>query len=364
MNHTPYLTPQPPLRTQRGGAINPISVYGVGLIFIIITTLFAYPVYAQEDDSAWCVSVWYSPAYQQGSLESITAHQNQIHEINPFWYTPLPDGTLSAEGEDLAQIAAWREAGITVIPTIFSSFWNVIEAPLRDPHIENIVALVEAKNYDGIEIDYEGFAATTREDFSIFIEQLAEKLHENNRLLAIAVHAKTDDAGAWEGAQAQDWERLANAVDIFKIMTYDYTNRNEAPGPIAPTAWVLAVLDYASSVTDLGKVRVGLPFYGYSWQRGNPPATTIAWESAQNWITSFEQEIIRDPADREARIDLDVRGLPKQTVYLADATSLAYKMEQVMQAYPALGGVAIWGIGGEDPANWDVLAEFSNGTCY
>lgn len=339
------------------------TAYMLSALIIAMSLIFAFPAHAQQPDPKWCVSVWYSPSIQIGGDASIETNLNQIHEINPFWYTPLPDGTISADGEDLAQVQAWREAGMTVIPTIFASLWQVIQAPLRDQHIENIIALVEDKNYDGIEIDYEGFDPSTREDFSIFIEQLAEKLHANNRLLAIAVHAKTTDEGAWGGAAAQDWERLAAAVDIFKIMTYDYTNRNEPPGPIAPVLWVNDVLDYAETITDLSKVRMGLPFYGYSWQRGRPPAITVSWESTQNWVTSFEQDIIREPEHMEARIDLDVRGLPKQTVYMADAVSLAYKMEMIIEAYPDLGGIAIWGIGGEDPANWDVLAQTTTLSC-
>src|SRR5690606_18117782 len=115
----------------------------------------------------------------------------------------------------------------------------------------------------------------------------------------------------------QDWERLAPAVDIFTLMTYDYTSRNEPPGPIAPPDWVIDVLTYAESVTDLSKVRMGLHFYGYSWLRGRPPATTVTWAAAQRLIASFAPEVIRE--GDEARIDLDVRGLPDQTIYFADA---------------------------------------------
>lgn len=319
---------------------------------------------AQEDEKPWCVSVWHPSSQHPDGYTTLMNHLDLIHEVNPFWYTPLPDGRLQTTHENPEHLAAWREAGKVIIPTIFSGLSEVITEPaLRDQHIQNIVALVEEKNYDGIEIDYEGFTTSTRDDFSLFIEQLAGQLHAKNRLLGIAVHAKTDDAGAWEGAAAQDWVRLAAAVDIFKIMTYDYSSQNSPPGPIGPPQWAHDVIGYAATVTDLSKVRLGLHFYGYSWRRGSPPASAMTWDSTQNWIQSLGVEITRDPADQEARIDLDVRGLPKQTVYVADAVSIDYKLRMMVQAYPDLGGLSIWGLGGEDPANWDVLAKFASGHC-
>ena len=166
-----------------------------------------------------------------------------------------------------------------------------------------------------------------------------------------------------EGAAAQDWTRIAPAVDVFAIMTYDHGGRNAPPQPIGPTPWTLDVLEYAASITDLSKVRMGLHFYGYTWPRGNPPATTLNWEGVQRYIDSFKPEIQRDPANMEAFIDFKPVGLPRQVVYFADATSVAFKVEQALAAFPELGGVAIWGLGGEDPANWDVLRDLRPAAC-
>ena len=113
-------------------------------------------------------------------------------------------------------------------------------------------------------------------------------------------------------------------------MTYDYTSRNDPPGPISPPAWVHDVLAYAATITDLRKVRMGLPFYGYSWLRDNPPATTTSWDAAQRLIDSFHPEIQRDPADMEAHIEIKARGLPKQTIYFADSVGIEYKLSQML----------------------------------
>lgn len=339
----------------------------VWLTLVLLLPLFGYPAEAhshaplqqaslQDATPDWCVSVWYPSSDMPGGLDAIRDNADQIGVVHPFWYTQLVDGTVQTVDEDAEMLAQWRELDMTITPSIAGSIWQqIVEPDVRAFHVEQIVALVERMDYDGIDIDYEGFPFSTRDAFSAFIESLSAELHARGKLLTIAVHAKTDDAGSWEGAAAQDWRRLAPAVDVFTIMTYDYTNRNEPPGPIAPSDWTRAVLRYAATVTDLRKVRMGLPFYAYGWQRDTPPATTTSWVEVQRLIESFKVEIQRDPADMEAFISFKARGLPKRTIYFADSVGIEYKLLQALSEFPQLGGVAIWGIGGEDPANWDVL---------
>lgn len=335
------------------------------ILLILIVVVMVAGGAAQDGGGGLCVSAWYYPTSTfPGAMESVMGNLDVLDEVNPFWYSPMDDGSLLAlpGSEDAEALEAWREAGLLIVPAIFTGISTAIEdEATRAVHVAAIRDLVERMDYDGIDIDYEGFAAETREAFADFIEQLSAGLDEDGRILSVTVHAKATDAGSWGGAAAQDWERLAPASDVFRIMTYDYTNRNEPPGPIAPVSWVMDVLAYAESVTDLSKVRMGLPFYGYSWQRGNPPATTLTWSSIQNWLENLGAEITRNPDDMEAYIDFKLQGLPRQSVYVADPISLDFKLEQVLAAYPTLSGVAIWGVGGEHPGLWETLREHGAG---
>jgi spore germination protein YaaH len=312
---------------------------------------------------SWCVSVWYPSSDDPTGLDSLTTHADAIDVVNPFWYTAVGIQMIEAQPTAEDQLQSWRDAGMLVLPTIFSSRWEMLASEeTRDQHVRAILNLVEKMGYDGIDIDYEGFARSTRDDFAALIGQLAKAFHARGLLLSIAVHAKTDENGIWDGPAAQDWMRLAPAVDIFTIMTYDYTSRNAPPGAIAPTDWVESVLAYAASVMDLQKVRMGLPFYGYRWLRDKPPAAAIAWAGTQRLIDSFKLTVQREP-DQEARIELKAPGLPKQTLVFVDSAAVQYKLNSITAMYPNLGGVAIWGLGGEDPANWDALRLARHGEC-
>jgi len=332
-----------------------------------LTLLSAPLLSAQAQDTpaqSWCVSVWYPSSEHPGGYDSILNNLDIIDEVNPFWYAANADGLLLLHtgAEDAQKLSAWRAAGLRIVPTIANASPLAISDETRAQHIEHIVALVKRMGYDGIDIDYEEFPLSTRDDFSLFIETLAARLHAEGRTLSIAVHAKTEDIPAWEGAAAQDWARLAAAVDNIRIMTYDYHSRSSREaGPIGPPEWAAEVLSYAATVTDLAKVRLGVHFYGYRWQRGS--VAPVTWESAQRAIVAYHLTVERDPADMEPWVTIAQRGLPKQTIYFADAVALDYKLSRLLEQFPSLGGVAIWGLGGEDPANWDILRRYERDPC-
>ena len=327
---------------------------------LVVAGLVLGVAVAQATDS-WCVAVWYPSSEHPGGADAISANSDVIDIVHPFWYTPDAQGRLlDRSGARAAeQLARWHGAGQLVLPSIFAGHWGYLSDELRPAHLAEIVELVEARGYDGIDIDYEMFALETREVFSTFIDELADVLHANGRLLAVTVHAKTVDQSPFPSAAAQDWVRLAAAADIFNLMTYDYTNRNEPPGPVASIAWAADVVGYALTTTTADKVRVGLPFYGYGWRRGRPPATATTYEAAHRMIGQFRLSPERDALGHELVIELDVTGLPRQTIYVSDAATTAARL----QALPLTGGVSIWGVGGEDPANWQVLRDMRPAPC-
>jgi spore germination protein YaaH len=301
------------------------------------------------------VSIW---ATYTGTLEQQTLkrYAGLIDEVNFVWYTLRPGGKIEGSIQSREALAAARAAGLRVVPSIANQGFqrDVVLEAIEDPadrtrHVAALVALVEENDFDGIDIDYESLAAEDREVFSLFVEELAAALHARGRILSIAVHAKTDDAGTWGGPAAQDWARLGAAVDEFKIMTYDYHWSTSEAGPIAPLAWVDEVLTYAATVVPPEKTWLGVHFYGYDWV--GSAAEGIEWQQVAKRIARSGAEVQRDePGEAWFRYD-DGR----HTVYFTDARSLAERLDFVFARHPNLGGIAIWRLGGEDPGNWPVI---------
>lgn len=307
------------------------------------------------------VTIW---SYYVGALEMATllANQEVIGEVNPFWYELTGDGSIRGSVQNGAGLDKLQKAGIRVLPSIMNSFsagrvHNVVSDPdRRRQHIADIVTLVLENNFDGIDIDYESLDPQDRDDFSLFIEELADALHGEDKLLSIAVHPKASDEGSWEGPAAQDWARLGAVVDEFKIMTYDYHWSTSDAGPIAPVEWANQVIDYAAAVVPPQKTYLGVHFYGYDWLGKN--AKPLTWMEVQTLIQRHAAQVQRDESN-EGWFTYDA-GAPS-TVYFADALSVETKVSEIFARHPELAGISIWRLGSEDPDNWRVIRAWAEG---
>lgn len=305
------------------------------------------------------VTIW-APYFTVLEQQTLEQNAGVIDEINFAWHHLQANGAIEGAVQSEQGLEAARKLGLRVVPSIANAGFSreVVLQAIGDPaarakHIGDLLALVQENGFDGLDIDYESLAAEDRTAFTAFIEELAAALHGQGKLLSIAVHAKSTDAGTWDGPAAQDWARLGAAVDEFKIMTYDNHWSTSAAGPIAPIDWVDEVLTYAATVVPPEKTYVGIHFYGYDWI-GNT-AQDLDWQQVRKRIEQSQAQVQRDESG-EAWFTYDDG---RHTVYFADAASVRAKLEAVFARHPKLAGIAIWRLGNEDPQVWAVIRESS-----
>jgi spore germination protein len=308
------------------------------------------------------IVVWLPPLFEGGAKESFYANADIIDDISPFWYSVDASGRLfGTRNDDLVRIA--HEHNIRIIPSIHNVTANpgVVVNVLRDPalrarHVQYIVDEVLARNYDGIDIDYESLAPSVREAYTAFIRELSTALRQHDKLLTVAVHAKASDFGGLGGFQ--DWAAIGPHVDQLRIMTYDYHWRGSGPGPVAPGYWIEAVTEYARSVVDPGKVFVGVHFYGYDW----PPsgsATARPWRIIEDIINqqgatvNFMERNSSGPVQESYFTYRSAQGT--RQVWFMTETGLATKIQTVQDR--DLAGIAIWQLGYEKPEYWRTVRE-------
>lgn len=305
------------------------------------------------------IAAWFPPSFSGGARDSFEANKDILDEISPFWYSTDTNGRLYGDRDDeLVRVA--HESNVLVIPAIhnigdFEAVMGVLSDPyIRARHVQNIVDEVLARNYDGIDIDYEMLPATMRMPFSSFIIELSEALRAHGKLLTVAVHAKDCDYCGLGGFQ--DWSVIGQHADRVRIMTYDYHWRGGGPGPVAPLYWVEAVAEYAKSVIHPEKIFIGVPFYGYDW----PPAGAangLPWTDIEDLIES--QGLTVNLLQRDARGRVDESWFQYQSpegtreVWFMTDDGLESKLDLVQRL--DLAGIAIWRIGYEKPEYWDVI---------
>ena len=222
-------------------------------------------------------------------LPAVLSNADLIKEIMPFWYTLKYDGkTKKAVITDVYKpanpsvpitepLTALRNAGMTIIPTISDGtdemvLANLLAKPVsRKQVIDAIVATVASQNYDGIDLDFEGFAfidsnttwKTTAPNWVLFVKELSAALHAEKKILSITTPYLFNPAEAQKGYYVYAWAQIAPFIDRLRIMTYDYSTSR--PGPIGPIAWTEKTVKYAISIMPASKVYLGLPGYGKDW---------------------------------------------------------------------------------------------------
>lgn len=202
--------------------------------------------------------------------------------------------------------------------------------------------LDSAKDFDGLQIDYELVPARDGKFFASFLQEL--KVGLGDKCLSVAVHARTHDIAG----DVEDYATLANIVDSIFIMAYDEHWSGSRAGPVASIPWCKRVASYALTRIPKEKLVMGVPFYARSWQNES---------LAKAWYHSGAERI---RGEMDAEIELD-EGVPfyKYTksvnviCYFDNAQSLVNRCS----IYKDMGidNIGFWRLGQEDTDFWNYL---------
>ena len=223
------------------------------------------------------------------SLPTAVANADLINEVMPFWYTlklnsknktPYILDLYTPGNPSVAvdiPLTTMRNAGFKIIPTITDGTDKLVLAKLlakssdRANVIKSIMDLVMSKNFDGIDLDFEGFAfvdgtaswPTTKPNWVLLVKELSAALHAQGKILSVTVPVHFALTERQKGYTVYAWAEIAQSIDRLRIMTYDYSTSK--PGPIGPISWVERTVQYAVSVMPASKVYIGLAGYGRDW---------------------------------------------------------------------------------------------------
>jgi spore germination protein YaaH len=229
------------------------------------------------------VSGWVPYWTTAAGLASVTANGDLFSDVSPFWYSargnaPSISLVSLAGGVSIpSTVAALHAKGVKVLPTITDGSGahdmsaQLSSATGRARLVTQIVALVTSRGYDGIDLDWEGFAfsdgraswAATRPRWVAFVASLSASLHARHKLLAVTVPGGTDTGSDSTGYWVYAWSQIGPRVDRLRVMAYDY--HVASAGPIAPLPWVTAVAARAVSQVSSTKVQIGIASYGRDW---------------------------------------------------------------------------------------------------
>ncbi|MDR7300170.1 glycosyl hydrolase family 18 protein [Haloactinomyces albus] len=296
-------------------------------------------------------------------------HRQAVNQVSPWMYGLSADGRIVPQfpveqADDVSRyLQTLRASGLPLIPTLANTTngrwaYEPVARFLHDPqrrqqHITDIVELVLRENYTGIDIDYEDLRASDRDEFTGFITELADALHEHDKLLSVALFAKTSEAGYDQRNVAQDYAAIGRVADQVRLMGYDYHWPTSEPGPVAPIGWIDDVLGYATTRIPAHKVVLGVPLYGYDWVDGY--GTPVSWLEASRLAARHQARVRFDEASRSPWFRYtDAQGREHE-VWFENAASSRAKFLAARQA--GISGVYLWMYGPADTDTWSEVRE-------
>ena len=326
-----------------------IPYYSVKTVMPFIKKLPTLPTPA-ANSPVTCETDEYSPE-DIALLNSSYLYTNKdlMKEVMPFWYT-LKSPTLIRDDYSTANpswpiadtICLMRKSGLKLIPTITDGTDKLVlsgylaKPEVRTTIVKSIVDLVNKYSFDGIDLDFEGFAFVdgnitwpkTAPNWVLFVKELSVALRAQQKLLSISAPYAFNPAEKQKGYYVYSWAEIASSIDRLRIMTYDYSVAK--PGPIGPISWTEKTLQYAISIMPASKVFIGLPGYGRDWitgVTGTCPATAPPGLKAGAKAATFRMNY----AAAKAAID---QAVPTFDVKSSEAT---YSYQQTFNGLTAKG---------------------------
>jgi len=319
-------------------------------------------------------------------------NRDLMKEVTPFWYT-LKSPTVIRDDYITANpswpmsgvVCLMKKAGLSIVPTLTDGTAKLVlsnylaDTTSRTSIVNTIYDLVLKNNFDGIDINFEGFAfvdenttwAKTAPNWIAFIKELAAKLHGASKTLSVTSPVHFNPTERIKGYTVYSWSAIAPFIDQLRIMAYDYSVSNA--GPIGPIGWTEKSVQYAISVMPAAKVFIGLPGYGRDWVTkvtGTCPTSAPPGLSASSKAATFKMNYANAKASIDGAVPIfDEKNseatysymrtfngqilsgaatscIVSRTVWYQNARSYAERLALV--AKYRLAGISLWTLGMED----------------
>ena len=297
------------------------------------------------------------------SYQTLKKNTDILYSIIPFWATVENDGSLKSRGgsnhDTVVNFA--RGHGINAVLMVNNAKHGtegragiervLANRQLREKVIDNLEQYIKNNNLNGVNIDFEEVSADSRNDLTTFMRELYGKLKPKGYTVSIDVFPKTDENN--DVSVVYDYAELAKYADYIVIMTYDNHGAWSVPGPVAAIDWVEANVKYALRYIPKEKIYLGVAGYGYDWSAKG--VESLEYKEAMLRAEKFSSEIIWDDESQSPQFFyIDVDGV-KHEVWFENSFSSRFKIDLVNKY--DLVGIALWKLGEEDPADWQLFRD-------
>jgi spore germination protein len=293
--------------------------------------------------------------YGSGTQEFIKQVQrsNMVGILSPRWYF-LDSSEKITDSTDTSLLAWARENKKEVWPLVGNRFDRELthlylsNPTKRSVLVNQLTTYAEQYGLAGLNIDFENIDPSDRDNFTLFIAELSQKLHASQKKLSVDVppDLKTD----W--SDPYDFAALARHADYVVMMAYEETWQGSGKaGSNASLPWVKAHVERMLGMVPEEKLMVGLPFYTSHWEilSGDVRAVSLGMKDSLREVQASGIRPVWDAKLGQYRVTYRKNGRT-YAVWLEESRSLSLKYEMVRKL--GVAGVTFWYMGAESEEVW------------
>lgn len=299
--------------------------------------------------------------WDDASMSSLKENLGSLDTVIAEWlHLSAEDGTMREDDPTRTALVTKyirdRRPDIALVPLINN--WNgqawegakltrMLASPVARKHtIDQLLTFVESHGYAGISIDFENVSAKAQPDYLRFIAELYAVMHPKK--LTVSVNVPASD-------ESFNYRRLVENADYLIVMAYDEHWADGKPGPIASLPWFARVLRERQNDIPANKMVVALGNYAYDWGPPGQSAEERTFEEAMLTAKESDSKLSLDPNSLNPTFNYVDDNRSIHHVWLLDAVTAFNQFVAIRSVQPL--GVALWRLGGEDPAIWKIFGK-------
>lgn len=265
-----------------------------------------------DDTVLGYVTPWHNEGYDYAKQFT-----SKLDIVAPVWLKLVRDrGHFRIDGEqdidaDWMQELRRLSPQVKVLPRLIFEEWKLDDFLAETSGVHAAKSLAQFISSEASEHQFDGFVlemwqpveTAVRRRIAQLVAAIGDELHRSGRLAVLVVPPCPDDNDDFESPfDAGDFHALADHIDFFSLMTYDYSVHRRQAGPSAPIGWmercVESIVPDASDVKRRRQLLLGLNFYGFNF---NPkaPGAVIARDIVERLDAGQVEEILWDGRSSE-----------------------------------------------------------------
>lgn len=292
------------------------------------------------------------------TLDSAVSPTKGMNVISPTWFKLSDNEGNFTSFATSGYVNRAHEMGLEV--------WGLVDDFSYDIDLYSILSSTTKRNYlvnglvtaaldcgmDGINLDFETIGADSGPHFLQFLREMSIQCRLNNIVLSVDTYVPFNFNNYYDRAEQGE------LVDYVIIMGYDeHWHGSQDVGSVASVEYVRSGIETMIKDVPAEKVMNGLPLYTILW-RTKGTEVTDDYVTMNNQADLISQLGIQPVWDEETCQNYgEYTGADTlYQIWMEDLESIQVKLNIMSNCN--LGGVAVWRLGYEDPAVWDIINGF------